>query len=482
MINGTALTLDQKQPIHFIGIGGAGMSGIAEVLLTKGHHISGSDMHESGVTERLKDLGAEIYIGHSAAHINGPSLVVYSSAVSVDNPEMIRAKENNITILPRAKMLALLMQTYKSITVAGTHGKTTTTSLIASILAEAGLDPTFVIGGLLKSAGCNAQLGDSSYFVAEADESDASFLFLQPEVAVVTNIDADHLCAYEGDFEKLKAAFLEFLAKVPEGGAKVVCGDDPVIAEMLPKLSGKVITYGFGDSHAIRADNYIQHKLVSQFTLYDDFLGEKFEVQLAIPGKHNVLNALAAYAVARHYDIDAQKSFSALAKFQGVGRRFQLYDPIKIPGGSVSVVDDYGHHPRELQVTIEAVRKVWPDRRLLMVFQPHRYSRTSELMDDFVEVLKAVDQLVLLDIYPAGEAPLPGITGEVLAARCVKQFTTPPIFVPRKDNLFSALADCVHDGDVVLLQGAGDIGLIAQQIVEHPDRFLSFSKDGSVQC
>lgn len=473
MSTGGILTLDQNQPIHFVGIGGAGMSGIAEVLLTKGHMISGSDMHESKVTERLRELGAQVHIGHDATHINGAAVVVLSSAVKSDNPEVVRAKEKNLPILPRAKMLALLMQTYQSIIVAGTHGKTTTTSLIASVLAEADLDPTFVIGGLLKSAGCNAQLGDSSYFVAEADESDASFLFLQPEVAIVTNIDADHLSTYDGDFNKLKAAFLEFMAKVPERGAKVVCGDDPVISELLPQLFGKVITYGFGDSNSIRAANYEQHELVSHFTLIDDFLGQQFEVKLSIPGRHNVLNALAAYAAAQHYGIDPQKIFSALAKFQGVGRRFQLYGDIQIPQGSFTLIDDYGHHPRELQVTIEAVRKVWPDRRLVMVFQPHRYSRTEELMDDFVTVLSAVDQAILLDIYSAGEAPIPGVSSKILAERFAQQTRSPLIYVPQIDQVISVLANTVQPRDVVLIQGAGDVGHVAPHIAEHPEEFLS---------
>jgi UDP-N-acetylmuramate--alanine ligase len=467
------ISLDQKQPIHFVGIGGAGMSGIAEVLLTKGHPISGSDMHESEVTLRLRNLGAQVHIGHSAANINGAAVVVLSSAVKADNPEVIRAQEKNLPILPRAKMLALLMHAYKSIVVAGTHGKTTTTSLIASVLAEAKMDPTFVIGGLLKSAGCNAQLGDSAYFVAEADESDASFLFLQPEVAVVTNIDEDHLSTYGGDFNRLKDAFLEFLGKVPEQGAKVLCGDDPVIKELLPQLSGKIMTYGFGAGNTIRAENYEQHNLVAKFLLHDTVLGEQFEVELAIPGLHNVLNALATYAVARHYDIDAQKTLSALAKFQGVGRRFQLYDDIKIPQGSFSLIDDYGHHPRELQVTIDAVRKVWPERRLVMVFQPHRYSRTVELMGDFVEVLSAVDLLVLLEIYPAGEAPLPGVSGAVLATRFSNESTVPLIFVPRMENLLAELGRVVQNGDVVLIQGAGDIGKMAPKIATHPEQLMS---------
>ena len=466
------LNLDHKQPIHFVGIGGAGMSGIAEVLLTKGHAISGSDMHETEVTRRLRDLGAEVHIGHSAKNINGAGIVVLSSAVKADNPELIKALETQLPILPRAKMLALLMQAYQSIIVAGTHGKTTTTSLIASVLAEAKMDPTFVIGGLLKSAGCNAQLGGGSYFVAEADESDASFLFLQPEVAVVTNIDQDHLSTYGDDFNQLIAAFLEFIEKVPEGGAKVLCGDDPVIAQLLPQITGKVLTYGYDQSNTIRAENYQQHNLVAQFTLIDTIVDQQFAVKLAIPGRHNVLNALAAYTVARHYDIDAQQTLNALAKFQGVGRRFQLYDNIEIPEGHVSLIDDYGHHPRELQVTIDAVRKVWPDRRLVMVFQPHRYSRTAEMMDEFVQVLDTADQVVLLEIYPAGEVPIPGITGEVLAARFEQQSKVPLIFVPQREKVLIELGRVLQDGDVVLMQGAGDIAKIAQQIVEDPQVFM----------
>lgn len=467
MTESGAITLDQTQPIHFVGIGGAGMSGIAEVLLTKGHLISGSDSNESEATSRLRNLGAQVHIGHHAEHVNDAAVVVLSSAVKSDNPEVLRAQERNIPILPRAKMLALLMQSYQSIVVAGTHGKTTTTSLIASVLAEAKLDPTFVIGGLLKSAGCNAQLGYSSYFVAEADESDASFLFLQPEVAIVTNIDADHLSTYGGDFNRLKAAFLEFLEKVPEGGAKVLCGDDPVILELMPKLSGKIMTYGFGSENAIRAENYQQHNLMATFTLVDSILDKKFEVNLAIPGRHNVLNALATYSVAQHYGIDPQKTFAALEKFQGVGRRFQLYGDIKIPGGSFSLVDDYGHHPRELQVTIDAVRNVWPSRRLVMVFQPHRYSRTAELMDEFVNVLKTVDLIILLEIYSAGEAPIPGITSEVLASHFSKQSNVPLVLVQKAENVIAEINRLVQNDDVVLIQGAGSVGKIAPQIAAH---------------
>jgi len=467
-----SLSLDKNQTIHFIGIGGAGMSGIAEVLLTKGHQISGSDMHESEVTNRLKKLGAEIHIGHSASNINGAGIVVVSSAIDPKNPEVIRAQEKQLPILQRAKMLALLMHSYQSITVAGTHGKTTTTSLIASVLAEANLDPTFVIGGLLKSAGCNAQLGQSTYFVAEADESDASFLLLQPEVAVVTNIDQDHLSTYAGDFNQLIEAFLEFIEKVPEHGAKVLCGDDPVIAKLLPKIPAKVLTYGFGPNNIIRAENYQQHALVAEFTLIDTILNQQFQVKLAIPGQHNVLNALAAYAVARHYGIDAEKTLSALAKFQGVGRRFQLYDKIKIPTGQISLVDDYGHHPREVQVTIDAVRKVWPQRRLVMVFQPHRYSRTSEMMDDFVNVLRGPDQLILMEIYAAGEAPIPGITSDLLAEKFEQQAKKPLLLVQQKEKVITELSRLLQDGDVVLMQGAGDISKIVQKIVENPQVFL----------
>lgn len=464
------ITLDQTQPIHFVGIGGAGMSGIAEVLLTKGHVISGSDTSESEVTARLRHLGAQVHIGHQAENVNDASVVVLSSAVKADNPEVLRAKEKNIPILPRAKMLAFLMQSYQSIIVAGTHGKTTTTSLIASVLAEAKLDPTFVIGGLLKSAGCNAQLGYSSYFVAEADESDASFLFLQPEVAVVTNIDADHLSTYDGDFEKLKAAFLEFLDKVPANGAKVLCGDDAVISELLPKISGKIITYGFGVENKIRAENYRQDNLVAHFTLHDSILNKKFDVKLAIPGRHNVLNALATYSVAEHYAVDAQNTLSALEKFQGVGRRFQTYGDIKIPGGFYTLIDDYGHHPRELQVTIDAVRNVWPERRLVMVFQPHRYSRTVELMDEFVNVLKTVDLVILLEIYSAGEAPIPGVTSEVLKSHFIKESNVPLVLVQKTENVIAELNRLVQNGDVVLIQGAGNVGKIAPQIALQSSR------------
>lgn len=465
MTNLGVVTLDQTQSIHFVGIGGAGMSGIAEVLLTKGHVISGSDMNESEVTARLRHLGAQVHIGHEAGNVNGAEIVVLSTAVKSDNPEVLRAKEKNIPILPRAKMLALLMQSYQSIIVAGTHGKTTTTSLIASVFAEAELDPTFVIGGLLKSAGCNAQLGDSAYFVAEADESDASFLFLQPEVAVVTNIDADHLSTYGGDFNRLKAAFLEFIEKVPEHGAKVLCGDDVVIQELLSRISGKIITYGFGAENKIRAANYQQHNMVATFTLYDSFLNKKFDVKLAIPGRHNVLNALATYSVAHHYGIDPQSTLAALEKFEGVGRRFQMYGDIKIPEGYYTLIDDYGHHPRELQVTIEAVRNVWPDRRLVMVFQPHRYSRTEELMEEFVSVLKTVDVLILLEIYSAGEASIPGISGEALAEKISDQGNASVVFVDKFDNVTAEIQRHVKNGDIVLIQGAGNVGKIAPQIV-----------------
>lgn len=473
MSQAEVVTLDHKQSIHFVGIGGAGMSGIAEVLLTKGHPISGSDRQESQVTTRLRNLGAKIHIGHAAEHLNGASIVVLSSAVNDENPEVIKAKQAGLLILPRAKMLALLMHSYQSILIAGTHGKTTTTSLIASALAEAEKNPTFVIGGLLKSAGCNARLGDSSYFVAEADESDASFLFLQPEVAVVTNIDKDHLSAYEGNFERLKAAFLEFLEKVPQQGAKILCGDDPVIRELMPQMSGKIITYGFDKGNVIRAENYQQNGLVAHFTLHDAVLGKQFEVKLAIPGRHNILNAMAAYAVARHYDIDAYKTFAALEKFQGVGRRFQMYDDVSLPRGHFTLIDDYGHHPTEMQATIDAVRKVWPARRLVMVFQPHRYSRTGELMDEFIQVLGTVDQVVLLDIYSAGEAPLPGVSGDILSSRFTKASHVPLFFVRKSADLLAELVHLVKNGDVVLVQGAGDIGKVAPEIAAHPERFMS---------
>jgi len=465
------ISLDTKRKIHFVGIGGAGMGGIAEVLLTQGHYISGSDVGDNVVTQRLADLGAHIHIGHEGQHVNGAEIVVLSSAIALDNPEWQVAEQKGVIILKRAQMLALLMQAYKGIAVAGTHGKTTTTSLVASVLAEAGRDPTFVIGGLLKSAGCNAQLGSSCHFVAEADESDASFLFLQPEVAVVTNIDADHLCAYDGDFSKLKSTFVEFLHKLPTHGAAVLCGDDPVIVELLPQIQGRVLRYGFGTDNLIRAENYQQHEMVAEFTLCDDELKQKFAVKLALAGRHNVLNALAAYAVGRFYDVDPQDAIRAFAKFQGVGRRFQLLGDLPVKNGHISLIDDYGHHPRELQVTIDAVRQVWPTRRLVMVFQPHRYSRTAELMDYFVTVLAQVDLLILCEIYPASEEPIPGITSEVLASRLTQVAKTPPVFVPHLDELPTILRQHVKADDIVLVQGAGSIGKIARYLADHPEIF-----------
>ncbi|MDQ2993799.1 MAG: UDP-N-acetylmuramate--L-alanine ligase [Pseudomonadota bacterium] len=467
------ISLDAKRKIHFVGIGGAGMGGIAEVLLTQGHAISGSDMGENAVTERLLGLGAQIHIGHAAKNVNGADIVVLSSAITLDNPEWQVAKQKGVKILKRAQMLALLMQAFQGIAVAGTHGKTTTTSLVASVLAEAGRDPTFVIGGLLKSAGCNAQLGTSCHFVAEADESDASFLYLQPEVAVVTNIDADHLCAYQGDFSKLKSTFVEFLNKIPPEGAAVICGDDPVNVEILPQLHGRVIRYGFGAENTIRAEDYVQRDLVAEFTLCDDELGKKFPVKLALAGRHNVLNALAAYAVGRFYDVAPEEAIAAFAKFQGVGRRFQLLGDLPIKDGHISLIDDYGHHPRELQVTIDAVRQVWPTRRLTMVFQPHRYSRTAELMDDFIDVLAQVDQLILCEIYPASEAPIPGVSGEILAARLATRAHAAPVFVEDLDSLPNVLSRYAKEGDVVLVQGAGSIGKVARYLADHPDCLIN---------
>lgn len=468
------ISLDSKRKIHFVGIGGAGMGGIAEVLLTQGHSISGSDVGDNAVTERLHGLGAQIHIGHAAQHVNDADIVVLSSAITLDNPEWQVAKQQGVKILKRAQMLALLMQAFQGIAVAGTHGKTTTTSLIASVLAEAGRDPTFVIGGLLKSAGCNAQLGTSCHFVAEADESDASFLYLQPEVAVVTNIDADHLCAYQGDFAKLKAAFVEFLHKIPAEGAAVICGDDPVNREIMPQLHGHVIRYGFGADNSIRAENYVQRDLVAEFTLCDDLLGKKFPVKLALAGRHNVLNALAAYAVGRFYDVEPEQAIAAFAKFQGVGRRFQLLGDLPISTGHISLIDDYGHHPRELQVTIDAVRQVWPTRRLTMVFQPHRYTRTAELMDEFIEVLSQVDQLILCDIYPASEAPIPGVSGEILASRLAAEHAgNVPVFVEDLDTLPKILSQYAKDGDVVLVQGAGSIGKVARYLADNPNCLMN---------
>lgn len=458
--------------IHFIGIGGAGMSGIAEVLLNQGYEISGSDLKESNVTLRLRKLGAQIFIGHTADNVNGAHVVVNSSAVSGRNPEMLSARERRIPIVRRAEMLAELMRYRHGIAVAGTHGKTTTTSLMASVLAAANRSPTFIVGGLVNSAGSNAQLGASRYLVAEADESDASFLHLQPMVAVVTNIDADHMDTYEGDFSRLKRTFVEFLHNLPFYGLAVVCGDDPVVMEIIPDIARPVLTYGFEEHCDYRAVNVRKDKTQTLFEVLRPE-GEPLAIELNIPGMHNVLNATAVIAVALDEGISDSAIQEGLRYFAGVGRRFQIYGNYSVSAGNDKVgegdamlVDDYGHHPREVAVTIQAIRDGWPERRLVMVYQPHRYTRTRDLYEDFVEVLSSVDVLVLLEVYSAGEDPIPGADGRHLSRSIRLRGQVEPIFVEGIEAVPGVIKDIVRPGDIVITQGAGTVGGLAAELAK----------------
>ncbi len=450
--------------IHFVGIGGVGMCGIAEVLLNQGYTITGSDIRSSVVTNRLQGLGMTIMIGHAESNIDGADVVVTSSAVSSDNPEVVAADKNRIPVVPRAAMLAELMRYRHSIAVAGTHGKTTTTSLIASVFAQGGLDPTFVIGGRLNSAGTNAQLGDSRYLVAEADESDASFLHLQPMVAVVTNIEADHMSTYDGDFGKLKHTFIEFLHNLPFYGLAVLCVDDPVVREILPQVERPVITYGIDQEADVRATNISQNGITTSFTVSHKGGVESFDVSLKMPGHHNVLNALATIAIALDEGIAVDEISKALAGFAGVGRRFQVQGDFVTSRGEVMLVDDYGHHPSEVAATIKAIRSGWPDKRLVMVYQPHRFTRTRDLYDDFVEVLSDVDVLLLMDIYPAGEEPIAGCDGRSLCRSIRQRGRIDPIFVQRGASVEEVLKNVIEDGDLLITQGAGDIGGLAVEL------------------
>ncbi len=450
--------------IHFIGIGGAGMSGIAEVLLNQGYEISGSDLKESNTTRQLSDKGARVFIGHHDKNVIGADVIVNSSAVSETNPEMKGARKLRIPIVRRAEMLAELMRYRHGIAVAGTHGKTTTTSLIASVLAAGERDPTFVIGGLLNSAGSHAQLGGSRYLVAEADESDASFLHLQPMVAVVTNIDADHMDTYEGDFSRLKKTFVEFLHNLPFYGLAVVCGDDAVVQEIIPRISRPVFTYGLSEGCDFRARDVQQEGMRSRFQVERPGRGQPLAISVNMPGLHNVLNATAAVAVATDEGLDDEAIQSGLASFQGVGRRFQVYGEFAAGTGTAMLVDDYGHHPREVEATINAVRRGWPQRRLLMIYQPHRYTRTRDLYEDFVEVLSAVDALVLLEVYSAGEAPIPGADGRHLCRSIRNRGHVDPIFVEGIDGVPAVVKDIVEAGDIVITQGAGNVGLLAAEL------------------
>jgi len=447
--------------IHFVGIGGAGMCGIAEVLLNQGYEISGSDLQRSVTVKRLEGFGATVFIGHDRSNCSDSDVVVVSTAVNSDNPEVVEARENRIPIVPRAEMLAELMRYRHGIAVAGTHGKTTTTSLIASIMAEGDFDPTYVIGGLLNSAGTNAKLGSSRYFVAEADESDASFLHLQPMTSVVTNIDADHMSTYDGDFNKLKDTFVQFLHNLPFYGLAVVCIDNSVVGDILPSVTRPVITYGVSEVADVRATNIVHDGLRTSFNVLRKSVDGELSISLNMPGHHNVLNSLAAIAVATDEGITDEAIVSALSKFQGVGRRFELHGEQPVKGGVVTLVDDYGHHPTEVAATIAAVRQSWPDRRLVMLNQPHRYSRTRDLYEDFVHVLSDVDVLLLMEVYSAGEEKIAGADGRSLCRSIRQRGAVDPIFIETKEEIPAVLSDVLQPGDILLTQGAGNVGAIA---------------------
>ncbi|MCR8923687.1 UDP-N-acetylmuramate--L-alanine ligase [Dasania sp. GY-MA-18] len=447
--------------IHFVGIGGAGMCGIAEVLLNMGYSISGSDIRISKNTARLQAMSADIFIGHQESNVAGADVVVCSSAVNEQNPEVIAARAARTPVVPRAEMLAELMRYRHGIAVAGTHGKTTTTSLITSIFAEAKLDPTFVIGGLVNSAGTNAQLGESRYLVAEADESDASFLHLQPMISVITNIEADHMATYGGDFEKLKKTFVEFLHNLPFYGMAVLCIDDDVVRGLVPQISRAILTYGFSDDADYQITNVRKHNMATEFDVLRKNGKGALSLTINMPGDHNVLNATAAVAVACDEGIDDAAICRGVEKFQGVGRRFQVYGDYPIAKGSVTLVDDYGHHPTEVAATISAARQAWPDRRLVMVYQPHRYSRTKDLYEDFVRVLSEVDCLVLLEVYSAGETPVAGADGRSLSGTIRNRGKVDPVFVANISEITDELQRLLKDGDVLLTQGAGNVGVLS---------------------
>lgn len=453
---------DRMRRVHFVGVGGAGMGGIAEVLSNLGYVVSGSDLRDNAVTRHLAEMGVTVFIGHDAAHVQGCNVVVVSTAVSADNPEVMAAREARIPVVPRAEMLAELMRFRFGIAIAGTHGKTTTTSLTASLLAEGGLDPTFVIGGLLNSAGSHARLGEGRYLVAEADESDASFLYLAPMMAIVTNIDADHMSTYGGDFDNLRKAFLEFLHHLPFYGLAVMCIDDPVVRELLPDISKPVLTYGFASDDAdVRGLDLSQQGAHTHFRVRrKDYPGE-LAITLNMPGQHNALNALAAIAVATELKVSDAAIQHALLSFEGIGRRFQVYGEMKTAAGSVLLVDDYGHHPREIAATMEAARKAWPDRRLVLAFQPHRFSRTRDLFEDFVKVLSEVDVLLLLEVYAAGEQPQGEDDGRALCRALRVRGQVDPVFVETVEELAPTLQGVLRDGDVLLTLGAGSIGAAA---------------------
>ena len=453
--------------IHFVGIGGSGMSGIAEVMFNLGFCVSGSDLSESATTQRLASLGIPIMIGHDGANTMGSDAVVVSSAVKEDNPEVVAARERRVPVVPRAQMLAELMRFKQGIAVAGSHGKTTTTSLVASILAEAKMDPTFVIGGRLNAAGTNARLGSGNYLVAEADESDVSFLLLTPVISIVTNIDADHMENYQQDFGRLKQAFVDFVHRLPFYGVAILCLDDPNVKGIMPQVTKQVVTYGFDSAAMVRAENV---RTFAEQMKFDCVITNgsisRFSVTLNLPGTHNVLNALAAIAVATELAVSESDMIRALAAFTGVGRRFQRYGEVSLPsGGQFTLIDDYGHHPTEMKATLAAARGAFPGRRLLLAFQPHRFTRTRDYFEDFVKVLGSVDALVLAEVYSAGEDPIAVADGRSLVRAICENKKAEPVFVESLAKMPQAILDLAQDGDVVITMGAGSVGTVPAKLV-----------------
>ncbi len=455
---------DGSRRVHFVGIGGAGMSGIAEVLHNLGYKVTGSDKADSAVTRHLAALGIKIYKTHKADNVDKVDAVVVSSAIKADNPEVLAARERRVPVMPRAEMLGELMRFRRGIAVAGTHGKTTTTSLVASVLAEGGLDPTFVIGGQLLAAGTHARLGTGDYLVAEADESDGSFLMLNPVIAIVTNIDADHLENYGGDFAQVKKAFDDFLHRLPFYGVAVLCIDDAEVAELASTTTRRMLTYGTAKAADVRASRIVQDGRRMRFDLHLPEQKKAVTVSLNLPGLHNVKNALAAAAVGWQLGVDAKAIAAALESFQGVGRRFQMRGEITLNKGKALLVDDYGHHPRELAAVFAAARGGWPDRRLVVAFQPHRYTRTRDLLDDFANVLSEVDVLVLTEVYPAGETPIANADGRALARAVRARNKVVPVLVKHPCELKNRMPGLLRDGDLVLVMGAGDIGAAVHEL------------------
>jgi UDP-N-acetylmuramate--alanine ligase len=445
--------------VHFVGIGGAGMSGIAEVLATQGYRVTGSDVAQSAATRRLEGLGVRIAIGHAADNVADADAVVVSTAIAADNPEIVAARERNVAVVPRALMLAELMRMKQGIAVAGTHGKTTTTSLIASVLAEGGLDPTFVIGGRLLSADANARLGSGEFLVAEADESDASFLYLTPVLAVITNIDQDHMETYGHDYARLEKAFVDFVQRMPFYGVAVLCIDDANVRAILPQLAKQVVTYGLAEDASLRAVDVVNVGGRMRFTVQNHDAPD-LAVELALPGEHNVQNALAAIAVGRQAGVDNAAIARALAEFKGVGRRFQSHGEVTHGSARYTLIDDYGHHPVEMAAVLAAARASFPGRRIVLAFQPHRYTRTRDLFEDFVSVLSTTDALVLTDVYAAGETPIVAADGRALARALRVAGKVEPVFVDDIGQVAEAIGSIVRDGDVVLTMGAGSIGQV----------------------